>query len=355
VYAHLAEPLVAEGDLVEVGQVIGRADSTGSSNGSHLHLTLKRDGATERGETAYPKDILDPTPYLIMPQDVTHKSISSPVWPPGRALIGAHGRVGEPLQDADIELIRTARLEAVKLHPSEARETIERLREINPSIFLMVRLTHDLSGDAVDAQSFYDHVAPYVGRLYRMGVLYFEVHRQPNVQTEGWGRSWKTGAGFAEWLAQVVQRLRQGFPEARFGFPGLSSGGSVSGWRADARVFLDDAEAGVAVCDWVGVNLHWSERAGVEEAATSGIDFYRRRFPDKLLLVTEFYNPSPGVSAEVKARQYLDCYRQIRNTPGVGAGFAYALSAPSGHDGIVWRTEGSGTSELAKHIGWRTF
>jgi hypothetical protein len=259
------------------------------------------------------------------------------------------------LLDEDLETIHTARLEAVKLHQSEARETIERLREINPAMFLMARLTDDLSGEAVRAQTFYDHVAPDAGRLYRMGVRSFEVHRQPNVQTEGWGRSWKTGAAFADWLVAVVQRLREDMPEASFGFPGLSSGGPVSGWKADARVFLDEAEVGVAACDWVGVNLHWREREGVEKAASAGIDFYRRRFPDKLLFVTEFYNPSAGLSAEVKARQYLDFYRKIRNTPGVGAGFAYAISAPSGHEGIVWRAEGAGASELAAQVGWRTF
>lgn len=64
VYAHLSSVSVKLGDLVKRGQVIGFADSTGNSSGSHLHLTLKKDGATARGETKFPNDIIDPTPYF---------------------------------------------------------------------------------------------------------------------------------------------------------------------------------------------------------------------------------------------------------------------------------------------------
>jgi murein DD-endopeptidase MepM/ murein hydrolase activator NlpD len=67
VYGHLNEILVKEGDKVFAQQLIGRADSTGNSTGHHLHLTLKKEGATERKETKFQGDIIDPTPYLIFP------------------------------------------------------------------------------------------------------------------------------------------------------------------------------------------------------------------------------------------------------------------------------------------------
>ena len=69
---------------MQAGQVIGLADSTGASVGSHLHLTLKRDGATDRGETDYPKDILDPTPFLLWPEFATSKSLESYPWSAGK-------------------------------------------------------------------------------------------------------------------------------------------------------------------------------------------------------------------------------------------------------------------------------
>jgi predicted flap endonuclease-1-like 5' DNA nuclease len=64
VYAHLSEALVIPGEEVRAGQLVGLAGSTGNSSGAHLHLTLKKEGATDAGETTYPYDIVDPTPYL---------------------------------------------------------------------------------------------------------------------------------------------------------------------------------------------------------------------------------------------------------------------------------------------------
>lgn len=65
IYAHLKQPLVVVGQQVKRGELIAVADNTGNSSGSHLHLTLKKDGATAAGLTRYPFDILDPTPYLV--------------------------------------------------------------------------------------------------------------------------------------------------------------------------------------------------------------------------------------------------------------------------------------------------
>lgn len=63
-YAHLLDVCVTSGQAVQAGQLLGRADSTGNSEGDHLHLTLKLAGATAAGKTDYPYDIIDPTPYL---------------------------------------------------------------------------------------------------------------------------------------------------------------------------------------------------------------------------------------------------------------------------------------------------
>jgi lysozyme len=65
IYAHLFSIGVAPGDEVKAGDVIGIADSTGNSTGAHLHLTLKRTGATAEGATEFPNDIVDPTPFLL--------------------------------------------------------------------------------------------------------------------------------------------------------------------------------------------------------------------------------------------------------------------------------------------------
>jgi uncharacterized protein YgiM (DUF1202 family) len=61
VYAHLEQALVTVGQQVKAGDKIGLADSTGNAFGSHLHLTLKLDGAQTPG---YPAGIIDPWPYF---------------------------------------------------------------------------------------------------------------------------------------------------------------------------------------------------------------------------------------------------------------------------------------------------
>jgi hypothetical protein len=130
----------------------------------------------------------------------------------------------------------------------------------------------------------------------------------------------------------------------------------VSGQRADATQFLHEAEDAVQEADWVGVNCYWSDPAGM--GALDGgllVEEYRLLFPGKLLFVTEFGNPSPGVAAQVKGRQYLEYYRSLRHCPGIGVAFAYALSARSGHAGIVWRGEGGGASEIPGIVGARVF
>lgn len=69
IYAHLRDIVAHQGDVVKTGDLLGRADDTGNSFGSHLHLTLKRKGATAAGYKdgagrAWPFDIIDPSPFL---------------------------------------------------------------------------------------------------------------------------------------------------------------------------------------------------------------------------------------------------------------------------------------------------
>jgi len=62
IYAHLEEAMVKEGQKVQSGTVLGLADNTGNSFGSHLHLTLKKTGAKFE---EWPYNIIDPTPFLL--------------------------------------------------------------------------------------------------------------------------------------------------------------------------------------------------------------------------------------------------------------------------------------------------
>jgi hypothetical protein len=61
IYAHLAQTPVSVDQRVRAGELIGLADNTGNSFGSHLHLTLKIDGTQTPG---YPPRIVDPWPFF---------------------------------------------------------------------------------------------------------------------------------------------------------------------------------------------------------------------------------------------------------------------------------------------------
>lgn len=358
IYAHLRKPLVSVGEVVKAGQLIGKADSTGNSTGTHLHLTLKRDGATERGETTYPRDILDPTPYLVWPERSVSKAMPHGPgdfdWPAGRCLLGAVGRVGGRLEDADLAAVAEAKLEALLVSQDERPETIERLQLLNPSLFLMARLTTVFASDAVSPAGFVEAVKPDLARLSRLGLRYFEVHGAPNLQIEGWRRSWKSGSDFAAWFQDVVERLRQDFPECKFGFPGLAPGDRVSGQRADALAFLDEAEEAAATADWVGLHSYWSSAADYISLRGGLLaEEYRLRFPDRLLFVTEFANLSTSVSDQRKGQEYLAYVRRLEGLPGVAAAFAFALSSASGHQDIVWRRNGRRDAPIAAILGAR--
>jgi hypothetical protein len=61
-YAHLKQCLVSPGQPVQAGSLLGLADNSGNSFGSHLHLTLKKLGAAYLN---WPHNIHDPTPFIL--------------------------------------------------------------------------------------------------------------------------------------------------------------------------------------------------------------------------------------------------------------------------------------------------
>ncbi|HFQ92800.1 MAG TPA: M23 family metallopeptidase, partial [Anaerolineae bacterium] len=62
IYAHLQKTMARPGQQVEAGQLIGLADDTGNSFGSHLHLALKRKNHKYKN---WPFHFFDPTPFLL--------------------------------------------------------------------------------------------------------------------------------------------------------------------------------------------------------------------------------------------------------------------------------------------------
>jgi murein DD-endopeptidase MepM/ murein hydrolase activator NlpD len=359
VYAHLERALVKVGQVVKAGDVIGLADATGNSSGHHLHLMLKKAGATAAGLTNYPNDIVDPTPFLVWPAEATtleeQLPDSSYPWPPGVCLVGVHGRADGRLQEADFTVVRQSRAEAVKLLSSAAPEDVDRLRSLNPNIFILVRLFAAFHGRNYNADQFATDLTHDMGQFYRRGVRYFEIHNEPNLVTEGWTTSWQNGRDFGAWFLRVRERLKQTYPEAKLGYPGLSPDGvPAPGLRTNDLAFLSESDEAARAADWIGVHCYWlSEDEMNSPAGGKGYLEIRRHHPDKLLFITEFSNPAQGVDRRTKGQQYVRYYQNVRNVPGVGAAFCFVLSASASFPWEAWRDEDGSVSEIPALVGAR--
>lgn len=356
IYGHLNQALVHTGQVVKAGEVIGLADSTGNSAGSHLHLTLKKDGATAAGLTPYPYDIIDPTPFLIPVSGRQPAGPASGTWPYTHCRVGLVGRVDGPMQESDWEVARIARIEAVALTTAAMSADVEAAYAVNPSMLVLGRLAVSVQSRVLQPADFVRMVEYSARRLYDCGVRYFEIHNEPNLMPEGYGATWRSGREFGEWFLQVVGMLRPEFPGAQFGWPGLSPGPAVDGMRLDYHSFLEDAWNEVGQADWIGCHCYWHDEASMLSTEGGlGYQLYREEWPEKLLLITEFSNPAAGVDPGKKGKQYLDYYAYLRNQPGIGAAFAFAASASANHSCETWRSEDGRLLPIASIVGARSF
>jgi murein DD-endopeptidase MepM/ murein hydrolase activator NlpD len=356
VYGHMARALVSVGEFVAAGQVLGKADSTGASTGAHLHFTLERDGATARKETTYPKDVLDPTPFMVWPDGSHKKSLPELVWPAGRCLVGGAASDGSALAAPDLEMVRTAKLEAVQITASETPENIASLRQIRPGMLLVARLSVDVSGGAIAPKDFVRLAKDNVLRASEAGVRYFEIGGEPNLQSGGWGRSWQTGREFGDWFKEVVAGLKRIARQAQFGFPGLAPGGDVVGWREDAERFLVDAQSAAAGADWVGIDFFGGPpTTGWEKRLAQLLALYRAAFPNTLFFLTQRSQVEAGAGPESRARYALAIYRRLRHEPAIGAVFCEGPAISPGSTQAGWRSSDGQSLGIAEAVGQRSF
>jgi hypothetical protein len=351
-YAHLQETFVDAGDQVRAGQVIGTADATGNTSGGYLHLSLKQAGATAAGLTNFPGDLVDPLPHLDQspPAPLTAADYS---WPAQVCLAGVHGRAGEPtMRQADFTALQQARLEAVKLLTWTLPGQIDLVRAQNPGVFILARLMTKIGAPNQFSDFFVSEVQDHMAAFYARGVRYFEIHNEPNLTMEGWRSSWQDGREFNRFFMEVYAKLKGRFPEAQLGYPGLSPDGvPAPGVRANDLAFLAESDQAARTADWLGVHCYWQSEEEMS-APRGGLNYqeYRRRYPDKVLFITEFSNVVFNLDKRVKGQQYARYYQMLRNVPGLGAAFCYILSATQGFEGEVWCDEKGNLSEIPAQV-----
>ena len=77
VYWHMKSFPVKVGEEVKRGQIIGLADNTGYSSGTHLHFMLKQtnqNGSTINGDNSY-FGAIDPWPHLVWFKNMTEEDV----------------------------------------------------------------------------------------------------------------------------------------------------------------------------------------------------------------------------------------------------------------------------------------
>lgn len=275
-------------------------------------------------------------------------------WPYAKCLVGVHGRADGRLEAADFDVVVQARLEAVKLLSSAAPEDVDRLRAINPGIFVLVRLFTDFRNRVVSPEDFVSWVVDDLRHFYERGVRHYEIHNEPNLRVEGWTVSWQNGREFGDWWLAVRRGLKALFPEALFGWPGLSPDGFPMPERTNDMRFLDDAVAAVKAADFLCIHCYWRDEAEMNApSGGQGWREYRRRYPEKLLFITEFSNPTPHTSLEAKGEQYARYYERLRGEPGLGAAFAFVSSASASFPHEAWRDEGGALTPIVVAVGRR--
>jgi hypothetical protein len=285
------------------------------------------------------------------------------LWPYGKSLIGLHGRSSGELEGTDYAVVRSARVEAIKITTHATLRTVERLQAINPDTFFMIRPFASFGTTEhprhVTPQEFVEWTTPDLERLlnFDSSLRYIEIHNEPNIRLEGLGGSWNDGYEFGRWFLEVLHLYRQRFPQCQYGFPGLSPGPQfAAGGRYESELFLSQCLSAAQQADWVGLHAYWvNEREMADQALGLGFARYRSYFPEKLLFITEFGNPNQPKA--VVADQYARYYALLRNVPGLGGAFSYVVSTPDPIESPrwAWRSEAGDDVGIAAQIGRRQY
>ena len=217
---------------------------------------------------------------------------------------------GSTTTPADLDIIRQARLEALKLRAIvNPASDLSAYRDTGVHTFLVQLLSPEPGERSTSPQEFVDYFAPAVETFVRAGVCDFEVHGEPNLPGRGYGVSWDSPTAFGDWFVAVARTLKTTFgPQARVGFPGLAS--SLAGGAEGVSAFLGACADAVQESDFVCCRVHWdsAERLRAFDGGMRFIRQYLETFPTIPLVVSEFANVNPNTNSDVKGDQYAEFY-----------------------------------------------
>lgn len=316
IYAHLQEAHVNEGESVAAGQVIGLADNTGNSFGSHLHLGMKHPD----GQDGWPYNLIDPGPYLLALLETDVPPSTEYSGPPVTAFVRG---IDQPASDWYWPSAKSV-FDVTALSPKfhAGGDNYKWYIEYKDDQFNIVRILLDPTF-AGGASAIVNETRANVQRFYDMGVRDFICWNEPNI--EGMGVRWDSGGSFGKILNDAATFYRNEFPQIRLWFPGCSPQ-----WGAQHE-FINAARAAGAFTQMYGVTEHvYTGIVGDKDAAVAQMvgevkDFQRRHALDRPLVIGEFSVNEPA-PADYKARVYRRFYQVLDGIEGVQAAYSFTSS-----------------------------
>ena len=176
--------------------------------------------------------------------------------------VGVHGRNDHNYHGRDYDLIREAKIEAIKMMSFNPVHVFHQLRDVNPDLDFVVRLYDGRMGQGgrhpTPAQ-FADTFIPIMRQLQPYATK-FEVHNEPNhlAGIEGWGQEDHHARDFNGWFLEVYDRLKQVCPWASLGFPGLAIPHRDLEW-------VEICRPAVRRADWLGVHCYWQNPSATDK------------------------------------------------------------------------------------------
>jgi len=321
VYAHLKSASVTVGQVVAGGQLIGLADSTGNSSGSHLHLTMKHPA----GQAGWPYEIVDPTPWLrpLAPELFPEAQPPQDTYtgPQVSFVAGVDGPASDWRWPEAKKVFDTTKL-APKFHAGGTNH--QWFSQYKHPVFNLARIlvAPDFNGDI------YKETVGNVAQWFSMGVRDFEVLNEPNL--EGMGVRWSNGAEFGAAFKDLCARYKAQFPGIRLWFPGMSPGFGAQYAFIDAAVSVGAFDYIFGVCEHVYTGIVDNETTAVDQMADEVMEFRKRYALKRPLCITEFSVNRPAPAA-YKAAVYHKFYDRLAAVPGVQAAYSFTASwYPSG-------------------------
>jgi len=275
-----------------------------------------------------------------------------------RARVGVCGRNDHQFQEADFALVKSAKIESVKMMSFTDLAVFDRLVEDNAGIDFVVRLYDGRFGKGGRHPTPSEFANTFIPIIERLGTYAdkFEIHNEPNHLhgIEGWGQEDHHAVDFNAWFLQVYDRLKQAHPWAWLGFPGLAIPHRDLEWIEICRPAVEKA-------DWQGCHNYWQNPTSTEGnhlADFWGLRFkhYHDRFPNKPIEITEFGNSNGQsgfpVNPDKIAKEYVAYYQELFKYPYLRSASSFIMSAPQAEwKDFTWRRENGENNPVVGMVG----